>query len=187
MLAIGLYTVVAYPTNFAWWAFLLAIFISYAFSLPIGIIQAVTNTQIGLNVLTEFIYGYIQPGRPLGLMLYVALLQEVCNSLTYRLPQIQDIWLCHNVSTRCCRRNIQSQAKLFWQVSIPWLHCRSQIWPLHEGAAAHHVHGPSRRHHRVLFCPDCRPQPRPRQHRQRLRYSPARPIHLSWRPSLFLR
>ncbi|KAJ4144693.1 hypothetical protein LMH87_003566 [Akanthomyces muscarius] len=70
MLAIGLYTVVAYPTNFAWWAFLLAIFISYAFSLPIGIIQAVTNTQIGLNVLTEFIYGYIQPGRPLGLMLF---------------------------------------------------------------------------------------------------------------------
>ncbi|EGX97151.1 small oligopeptide transporter, OPT family [Cordyceps militaris CM01] len=69
MLGIGLYTVVAYPTNFAWWAFLLAIFISYAFSLPIGIIQAITNTQIGLNVLTEFIYGYIQPGRPLGLML----------------------------------------------------------------------------------------------------------------------
>ncbi|KAJ3491016.1 hypothetical protein NLG97_g5673 [Lecanicillium saksenae] len=70
MLAIGLYTVVAYPTNFAWWAFLLAIFVSYAFALPIGIIQAVTNTQIGLNVLTEFIYGYIQPGRPLGLMLF---------------------------------------------------------------------------------------------------------------------
>ncbi|OAA73908.1 small oligopeptide transporter, OPT family [Cordyceps fumosorosea ARSEF 2679] len=70
MLAIGLYTVVAYPTNFAWWAFLLAILISYAFSLPIGIIQAITNTQIGLNVLTEFIYGYIQPGRPLGLMLF---------------------------------------------------------------------------------------------------------------------
>ncbi|KAM3518569.1 hypothetical protein NHJ13051_008088 [Beauveria bassiana] len=70
MLALGLYTVVAYPTNFAWWAFLLAIFVSYAFSLPIGIIQAITNTQIGLNVLTEFIYGYIQPGRPLGLMLF---------------------------------------------------------------------------------------------------------------------
>ncbi|TQV99949.1 small oligopeptide transporter, OPT family [Cordyceps javanica] len=69
MLGIGLYTVVAYPTNFSWWAFLLAIFISYVFALPIGIIQAITNTQIGLNVLTEFVYGYIQPGRPLGLML----------------------------------------------------------------------------------------------------------------------
>ncbi|KAF5552710.1 sexual differentiation process isp4 [Fusarium napiforme] len=69
MLLIGLYTVLAYPTNLSWWAFLLAIAISFGFALPIGIIQAVTNTQIGLNVLTEFIYGYLQPGRPLALMM----------------------------------------------------------------------------------------------------------------------
>lgn len=66
-----MYTVLGYPTNLSWWAFFLAVFISFAFCLPIGIIQAITNTQIGLNVLTEFIYGYIQPGRPLALMLYV--------------------------------------------------------------------------------------------------------------------
>lgn len=54
----------------AWWAFLLALGISFVFSLPIGIIQAITNTQIGLNVLTEFIFGYIQPGRPLALMIF---------------------------------------------------------------------------------------------------------------------
>ncbi|KAF5659908.1 sexual differentiation process isp4 [Fusarium heterosporum] len=70
MLLIGFYTVLAYPTNLSWWAFLLAIFISFGFALPIGIIQAVTNTQIGLNVLTEFIYGYLQPGRPLALMIF---------------------------------------------------------------------------------------------------------------------
>ncbi|KAK7428496.1 hypothetical protein QQZ08_004934 [Neonectria magnoliae] len=70
MLAIGLYTVLGYATNLSWWAFLLAIAVSFGFALPIGIIQAVTNTQIGLNVLTEFIYGYIQPGRPLALMLF---------------------------------------------------------------------------------------------------------------------
>ncbi|KAJ4325689.1 hypothetical protein N0V84_003407 [Fusarium piperis] len=57
------------PT-WCWWAFLLAIAISFGFALPIGIIQAVTNTQIGLNVLTEFIYGYLQPGRPLALMIF---------------------------------------------------------------------------------------------------------------------
>lgn len=113
MLAIGLYTVVAYPTNFAWWAFLLAIVISYAFSLPIGIIQAVTNTQIGLNVLTEFIYGYIQPGRPLGLMLYVRLLHDGHISPTHHFLQIQNVWLRHNVSSGCCKRKIQTQAKLF--------------------------------------------------------------------------
>lgn len=83
MLALGFYAVLAYPTNLTWWAFLLAVLISFGFSLPIGIIQAVTNKQIGLNVLTEFVYGYIQPGRPLALMLYVFLCQiELCIALT---------------------------------------------------------------------------------------------------------
>lgn len=69
MLGIGFLTVLAWPTNLSWWAFLLAVAISFIFSLPIGIIEAVTNNQIGLNVLTEFVYGYIQPGRPLALMM----------------------------------------------------------------------------------------------------------------------
>lgn len=70
MIALSLATILVYETNLTWWAFLLAIFISTAFSLPIGIIQAITNTQIGLNVLTEFVFGYIQPGRPLALMMF---------------------------------------------------------------------------------------------------------------------
>ncbi|KAK1781730.1 OPT oligopeptide transporter protein-domain-containing protein [Copromyces sp. CBS 386.78] len=70
MLALGFFTVLGWQTNLTWWAFLLAVFISFAFSLPIGIIQAVTNNQIGLNVLTEFVFGYIQPGRPLALMIF---------------------------------------------------------------------------------------------------------------------
>ncbi|KAL7627030.1 hypothetical protein AAE478_003806 [Parahypoxylon ruwenzoriense] len=70
VLALAFLSVLAYPTNLTWWAFLLAVGISFMFSLPIGIIQAVTNHQIGLNVLTEFVYGYIQPGRPLALMLF---------------------------------------------------------------------------------------------------------------------
>ncbi|KAH8782850.1 OPT family small oligopeptide transporter [Diaporthe sp. PMI_573] len=70
MLAIGFVAVLAFPTNLTWWAFLLSVAISFCFSLPIGIIQAITNNQIGLNVLTEFIFGYIQPGRPLALMIF---------------------------------------------------------------------------------------------------------------------
>ncbi|KAK1756173.1 OPT oligopeptide transporter protein-domain-containing protein [Echria macrotheca] len=70
MLALGFVTVLGWPTNLSWWAFLLAVSISFVFALPIGIIQAVTNNQIGLNVLTEFVYGYIQPGRPLALMIF---------------------------------------------------------------------------------------------------------------------
>lgn len=63
MVVLSLITILVWETNLTWWAFLLAVFISIAFSLPIGIVQAITNSQIGLNVLTEFIFGYIQPGR----------------------------------------------------------------------------------------------------------------------------
>ena len=70
MIGMSLFTVLFYPTNMTWWAFFLALGISTVFALPIGIIQAITNNQIGLNVLTEFIFGYIQPGRPLALMIF---------------------------------------------------------------------------------------------------------------------
>lgn len=70
MIALSLITILAWPTNLTWWAFFLALGISFCFSLPIGIIQAITNQQIGLNVLTEFLFGYIQPGRPLALMIF---------------------------------------------------------------------------------------------------------------------
>ncbi|KAI1752395.1 OPT oligopeptide transporter protein-domain-containing protein [Xylaria castorea] len=70
VLALSLIAVLFYPTNLKWWAFLLAVAIAFIFSLPIGIIEAVTSQEIGLNVLTEFIYGYVQPGRPLALMLF---------------------------------------------------------------------------------------------------------------------
>ncbi|KAK1752304.1 sexual differentiation process protein isp4 [Echria macrotheca] len=70
MLLFALITVLGYPTNLPLWAFILAVVISSVFSVPIGIIQAVTNTQIGLNVLTEFIFGYLQPGNPLALMIF---------------------------------------------------------------------------------------------------------------------
>ncbi|XVE80579.1 hypothetical protein DITRI_Ditri14bG0150800 [Diplodiscus trichospermus] len=49
-----------------WWGLLLACGIALIFTLPIGIIQATTNTQPGLNVITELIIGYLYPGKPLS-------------------------------------------------------------------------------------------------------------------------
>lgn len=69
MFSLALTTVLTYPISLPLWAFFLAIAISTLFAIPIGIIQAVTNTQIGLNVLTEFVFGYIQPGKPIALMM----------------------------------------------------------------------------------------------------------------------
>jgi OPT family oligopeptide transporter len=37
---------------------------------PIGMILAITNSQIGLNVITELIIGYALPGRPIAMMMF---------------------------------------------------------------------------------------------------------------------
>jgi OPT family oligopeptide transporter len=39
-------------------------------TVPIGLIQATTNVQVPLNVITELIIGYALPGRPLAMMLF---------------------------------------------------------------------------------------------------------------------
>ncbi|CZS90755.1 related to small oligopeptide transporter, OPT family [Rhynchosporium agropyri] len=70
MFALGLTTCLAYDTHLSWWAFIIALLISVFFYLPIGIITATTNVGIGLNVITEFIIGYMQPGRPLAMMMF---------------------------------------------------------------------------------------------------------------------
>jgi hypothetical protein len=35
---------------------------------PIDVIQAITNQQVGLNVITELVIGYALPGRPIAMM-----------------------------------------------------------------------------------------------------------------------
>lgn len=49
-----------------WWGLLLACAVAFTFTLPIGVIQATTNQQMGLNVIAELIIGYLYPGKPLA-------------------------------------------------------------------------------------------------------------------------
>ncbi|KAG0277486.1 hypothetical protein BGZ95_005884 [Linnemannia exigua] len=49
-----------------WWAVFLAMAISMFFVLPVGIVQAVTNQQPGLNIITEYVIGYMLPGDPIA-------------------------------------------------------------------------------------------------------------------------
>ncbi|KAH0452441.1 hypothetical protein IEQ34_019740 [Dendrobium chrysotoxum] len=53
-----------------WWGVLLACAIALFFTLPIGIITATTNQKPGLNILTEYIIGYLYPGRPVANMCF---------------------------------------------------------------------------------------------------------------------
>lgn len=53
-----------------WWGVLLACAIAIVFTLPIGIITAITNQTPGLNIITEYIIGYIYPGYPVANMCF---------------------------------------------------------------------------------------------------------------------
>ncbi|KAG4143853.1 hypothetical protein ERO13_D06G218300v2 [Gossypium hirsutum] len=49
-----------------YWGVLLAIGLALFFTLPVGVIMATTNQQLGLNIIAELIIGYIYPGKPLA-------------------------------------------------------------------------------------------------------------------------
>jgi hypothetical protein len=42
---------------------------AFIYTVPTGVILAVTNQFIGLNVVTEIIIGYALPGRPIAMMM----------------------------------------------------------------------------------------------------------------------
>ncbi|KAL3720541.1 hypothetical protein ACJRO7_005368 [Eucalyptus globulus] len=53
-----------------WWGVLLACALAIFFTLPVGVITATTNQTPALNVITEFIIGYIYPGYPVANILF---------------------------------------------------------------------------------------------------------------------
>ena len=79
------------------WALVLAMVIATVFLVPVGIITAVSNTTIGLNVLTEFVAGLLMPGKPIG-------------NVTFK---------CFGYIAMSQALNLTSDLKLGWYTSIP--------------------------------------------------------------------
>ncbi|KAL4339909.1 hypothetical protein GQ457_08G035270 [Hibiscus cannabinus] len=75
-----------------WWGVVLACGIAIVFTLPIGIITAITNQSPGLNIITEYIIGYIYPGYPVANMCF-----KVYGyiSMTQAITFLQDFKLGH--------------------------------------------------------------------------------------------
>ncbi|KZV91748.1 OPT oligopeptide transporter [Exidia glandulosa HHB12029] len=70
MFVFGIISIELWPTQMPVWAFFLALIIAFVYVIPVGMIQAITNQQIGLNVVTELIIGYALPGRPIAMMMF---------------------------------------------------------------------------------------------------------------------
>jgi OPT oligopeptide transporter protein len=61
MFVFGVISIKLWPTQMPVWAFVLALIIAFVYVIPIDMIQAITNQQVGLNVITELIIGYTLP------------------------------------------------------------------------------------------------------------------------------
>ncbi|KAI0248083.1 OPT oligopeptide transporter, partial [Lactifluus subvellereus] len=68
--AMSAVTIEIWPTEVPIWGLFLALSIAAFYIIPMGMIQAITNQQIGLNVIAELIAGYALPGKPLALMIF---------------------------------------------------------------------------------------------------------------------
>ncbi|KAF9315231.1 hypothetical protein BG003_003224, partial [Podila horticola] len=64
-LALSIFTVVRW-NYLPWYYLIVSLAIAFIFALPVGIVQAVTNQQPGLNVITEYVIGYLMPGHPIA-------------------------------------------------------------------------------------------------------------------------
>lgn len=67
---LSIVTVRCWNTEMPVYALIVALLIAVLFLLPVGIIFALTNIAVGLNVVTEFIIGYMVPGKPLAMMFF---------------------------------------------------------------------------------------------------------------------
>lgn len=90
MFVFGVLSIELWPTQMPVWAFVLALIISFVYIVPIGMIQAITNQQVGLNVITELIIGYALPGHPIAMMMfktwgYITMVQALQFSSDFKL------------------------------------------------------------------------------------------------------
>jgi len=125
MMAFGFATIYAYDTHLTWWALILAFAISAIWILPIGMIAATTNITLGLNVFTEFIVGYMLPGRPVAMMLFKT---YGYITMTQGLTFVQDLKLGHYLKV--------PQRPMFWAqlVATVWS-CLVQLATIRWGLA----------------------------------------------------
>ncbi|TGJ86424.1 hypothetical protein E0Z10_g2398 [Xylaria hypoxylon] len=68
--ALGLGTTLGYDTQLPWWTFFISIILSLVFVVPTGMVLAISNILLSLNVISPFIAGFIIPGRPIGVMVF---------------------------------------------------------------------------------------------------------------------
>ncbi|KAI8909028.1 OPT oligopeptide transporter protein-domain-containing protein [Gorgonomyces haynaldii] len=93
MVGLSMFTVEYFQSDFQlkWWGILLAVGITMLFVVPIGIIRAISSTSIGLNVFSQILIGYFQPG-PLANLTFKA---YGTNTMNQTLSLLSDLKLSY--------------------------------------------------------------------------------------------
>ncbi|KAI8098534.1 OPT family small oligopeptide transporter [Halteromyces radiatus] len=69
-LGAGFATIVVYPSDMPWWSLIIAVILAFIWLLPVGIITAITSQAPTISMITEWVYGAIAPGHPIGNMIF---------------------------------------------------------------------------------------------------------------------
>ncbi|KAF7291148.1 OPT oligopeptide transporter [Mycena indigotica] len=166
MFVFGVVAIEVWDTKFPVQYFILALVIAFVYVIPIGMIQAITNQQVGLNVITELIIGYALPGRPVAMMMfktwgYITMAQALTFTSDFKLGHYMKIpprqmflsqviatvvagtvqlgvqaWMFTNIEGMCDR----SQKDGFWCPSTGVFGTASIIWGV-IGPARQFSHG----------------------------------------------
>ncbi|KAL0951775.1 hypothetical protein HGRIS_008446 [Hohenbuehelia grisea] len=70
MFTFGVVCIKVWEVGLPVWGLVLALGVAFFYVVPIGMIQAITNQQVGLNVISELIVGYVLPGKPVAMMMF---------------------------------------------------------------------------------------------------------------------
>lgn len=134
LFALSLVTVLVWDTHLTWWALIVAFLLSIVFLVPIGMIQGITNTQLGLNVLTEFMVGYMLPGRPIAMMLfktfgYITMAQALYFIQDMKFGHYLKVPVSHSrlISLNSTTRAIANQTGLFFDSRVSHLRRKSLL------------------------------------------------------------
>ncbi|KAF9580759.1 hypothetical protein BGW38_002460 [Lunasporangiospora selenospora] len=69
--ALSILTVELYPSSdMTWWHVLVAMGLAAIWTLPIGILTAITSQAPSISMISEWVFGVISPGKPIGNMIF---------------------------------------------------------------------------------------------------------------------
>lgn len=68
--ALSVVLVFIYDTQLPVWGLFISVSISLINFLPQGLLEAITNQHVGLNIVTELIGGYLYPGKPIANLMF---------------------------------------------------------------------------------------------------------------------